>query len=52
MKHFKPYLLKSITKVILPYATIRNVLIQKELGEKCSHWMPALQEYDLEIKPA
>ena len=30
---------------------IHNVLIQKELGEKRSHWMIALQEYDLEIKP-
>ena len=31
---------------------IRNVLIQKELGEKHAHWMNAPQEYDLEIKCA
>ena len=34
VKHFRPYLLKSKTKVIVPYATIRNVLVQKDLGEK------------------
>ena len=52
VKHYRPYLLKLSTKVIVPYTTIRNVLIQKELGEKRAHWMTALQEYDLEIKPA
>ena len=46
-----PYLLKSRTKVIVPYVKIHNVLIQNELGEKRAHWMTALQEYDLEIKP-
>ena len=34
VKHFRPYLLKSKTKVFVPYATIRNVLVQKELREK------------------
>ena len=52
VKHYRPYLLNSRTKVIVLYATIRNVLIQKELGEKRAHSMTALQEYDLEIKPA
>ena len=51
VKHYRPYLLKSRTKVIVPYAAIRNVLIQKVLGEKRAHWMTALQEYYLEIKP-
>ena len=37
VKHFKPYLLKSKTKVIVPYVAIRNVMIQKELGEKRAH---------------
>ena len=32
VKYFRPYLLKSKMKVIVPYTTIRNVLIQKELG--------------------
>ena len=37
VKHYRQYLLKSRTKVIVPYTAIRNVLIQKELGEKRSH---------------
>ena len=37
--------------MIVPYVTILNVLFQKELGEKRAHWMTALQEYDLDIKP-
>ena len=52
VKHYRPYLLNPRTKVIVPYASIHNVLVQKELGEKRAHWMNALQEYDLEIKPA
>lgn len=41
----------SQTKVIVSYPAVRNIFIQKELGEDCSHWMMTLQEYDLEIKP-
>jgi hypothetical protein len=52
VKHFFPYLLKSQTKVIIPYMAVRNLVIQKELGEICAHWMTTLQKYDLEIKPA
>ena len=52
VKHYRPYLLKSRTKVIVLYVAIRNVLVQKELGEKRAHWMTTLEEYDLEIKPA
>jgi hypothetical protein len=52
VKHFRPYLLKSRTKVIVLYPAVRNLLVQKELGEKRAHWMTSLQEYDLEIKPA
>ena len=52
VKHVRPYLLKSKTKVIIPYTTIRNVLVQKDLGEKRAHWMIVLQEYDLEINLA
>jgi hypothetical protein len=31
---------------------VRNLLVQKELGEKWENWMTSLQEYDLEITPA
>ena len=42
VKHFHPYLLKLKTKVIVPFFTIRNLLVQKDLGEKRAHWMAAL----------
>ena len=35
----------------MPYSVVRNLLVQKDLGEKRAHWVTALQEYDLEIKP-
>jgi hypothetical protein len=34
IKHFRSYLLKSRMKVIVPYPAVRNLLLQKELGEK------------------
>jgi hypothetical protein len=34
VKHFRPYLLKSMIKVIVPYPAVRNMLVHKELGEK------------------
>jgi hypothetical protein len=52
VNHFRPYLIKSKTKVIVPYPAVRNLLIQKDLGEKRDNWITTLQEYDLEIKPA
>ena len=41
--------MKSRTKVIVPYPAVRNLLVQKELGEKQANWVTSLQEYDLEI---
>ena len=38
--------------MIVSYPSIRNFLVQKDLGEKRAPWMTALQEYDLEIKPS
>jgi hypothetical protein len=52
VKHFRSYLLKSRMKVIVPYPAVRNLLVQKELGEKRANWVTSLQEYDLEITPA
>ena len=34
VKHFRPYLLKSHTKVIVPYSAVKNILVQKDMGEK------------------
>jgi hypothetical protein len=28
VKHFRPYLIKSKTKVIVPYPVVRNLLVQ------------------------
>eukprot|EP00253_Pinus_taeda_P036025 PITA_36025 len=52
VKYFKPFLLKTHTKIIVPFPTVRNLLVQKDVGEKRANWITALQEYDLEIKPA
>jgi len=52
VKHFNPYMLKSRTKVIVPYPVVKKLLVQKELGEKRAHWMTSLQEYNIEIKLA
>jgi len=51
VKHFRPYLIKSNTKVIVPYPVVRNILVKKDLGEKRANWITSLQDYDLEIKP-
>jgi hypothetical protein len=39
-------------KVIVPYPVVRNLLVQKELGENRANWVTSLQDYDLEINPA
>eukprot|EP00253_Pinus_taeda_P007727 PITA_07727 len=52
VKHYRPFLLKAHTKIIVPFSTVRQLLIQRELGEKRANWVTTLQEYDLEIKPA
>jgi hypothetical protein len=49
VKHFRSYLLKSRTKVVVPYPVVRILLVQNELGEKRENWMTSLQEYDLGI---
>jgi hypothetical protein len=52
VKHFRSYLLKSRTNIIVPYPAVRNLLVHKELGEKRVNWVTSLQEYDIEITPA
>ena len=52
VKQFRPYILKNRTKVIVPHPTVRSLFVQKELGERRGNWVTALQEYDLEFKPA
>eukprot|EP00253_Pinus_taeda_P035379 PITA_35379 len=52
IKHFRPFLLKTYTKIIVPFPAVRNLLVQKDVGKKRENWVTALQEYDAEIKPA
>ena len=33
----------------MPYPIVRQLLIQREVGEKRANWVTALQEYDVEI---
>jgi hypothetical protein len=51
VKHFRSLLLKSKTKVIVPYPAFRNILVHKDLVEKRANRITSLQEYNLEIKP-
>ena len=34
VKHVRPYLLRSHTKIIVPHSTIRYLLIQKQPGDR------------------
>ena len=44
IKHYKPFLLKAHTKVIVPFPAVRQLLIQRKLGEKRENWVTTLQE--------
>eukprot|EP00253_Pinus_taeda_P028971 PITA_28971 len=52
IKHFRPFLLKAQPKVIVPFLAVRQLPVQRELGEKRENWVTTLQEYDLDIRPA
>ena len=52
VKHFRLYLLRSHTKIIVPHSAVRALLIQKEPRDRRGNWLTTLQEYDLEINPA
>ena len=34
IKHFRPFLLKTHIKVIVPFSAVRQLLVQREVGEK------------------
>jgi hypothetical protein len=52
VKHFRSYILKNHTKVIVPHPVVRSLYTQQELGERRGNWMTFIQEFDLEIKPS
>jgi hypothetical protein len=37
--------------VVVPYLSLRNLIVHKYLGDKRANWMTNLQEYDLDIGP-
>jgi hypothetical protein len=51
VKHFRSYILKNHTKVIVPHPTVRSLFTQQEMGERRGNWMVVIQEFDLDIKP-
>ena len=42
IKHFRPYILKSQTKVIVPHLVVRYLFFQKEMGERRENCMMTL----------
>lgn len=52
IKHSRPFILKTHTKVEVPFAIVRNLLIQRDVGEKRANWVMTLQEHDIEIRLA
>jgi hypothetical protein len=51
VKHFRAYILKNHTKVIVPHPVVRSLFTQHEMGERRGNWMVVIQEFDLDIKP-
>jgi hypothetical protein len=51
VKHFRSYILKNHTKVIVPHPVVRSLFMQQEMGERRGNWMVFIQEFDLDIKP-
>jgi hypothetical protein len=42
VQHFRSFLLKYKTKVIVPYPAVRNIMIHKDLVEKRANWITSL----------
>jgi hypothetical protein len=43
VKHFRPYILKNHTKVIVPHPDVRSLFTQQEMGEIRANWMIVIQ---------
>jgi hypothetical protein len=39
VKHFRSYILKNHTKVIVPHPTVRSLFTQQDMGERRGNWM-------------
>lgn len=42
IKHIRPFPLKTHTKIIVPFPMVRNIFVQKYVGEKRENWVIAL----------
>jgi hypothetical protein len=51
IKHFRSYILKNHTKVIVPHPAVISLFIEQEMGERRGNWMAVVHEFDLDIKP-
>jgi hypothetical protein len=51
VKHFRSYIFKNHTKVIVPHLAVRSLFTQQEMGERRGSWMEVVQEFDLYMKP-
>lgn len=52
VKHFRSYIVKNHTKVIVPHPVVQSLFTQHEMGERRGNWMAVVQEFDLDIKLA
>jgi hypothetical protein len=52
VKHFKSYILKNHTKVIVPHPAVQSLFTQQDMGEIRGNWMEVVQEFDPDIKPS
>ena len=43
VKHFRSYILKTHTKVIVPHPAFRYLFTQQEMGERRGNWMVVVQ---------
>lgn len=42
VKHFRPFLLKTHTKIIVSFSVVRQLVMQREVGEKRKNWVTTL----------
>jgi hypothetical protein len=43
VKHFRSYILKNHTKVIVPHPAVQSLFTKKEMGERRGNWMVVVQ---------
>jgi hypothetical protein len=51
LKAFRVYVLHSKIIAYVPPASMKDILIQPDIGRKRSKWIAKILQFDLEIKP-